>query len=139
MTGLWVHVEGDPDHAILVLCLDGRDTVCDARADRMPENPEVEPFDREKWLSSPERRLRMVRDLAARHPLEGLPLDKVTELLGPPDGQSVYRDSPWELRVPCSLGLLNWDVFFYWPTKAYPRRTYGGRVERIGDWAYVHE
>lgn len=45
----------------------------------------------------------------------------------------------WELRVPCSSGILNWDVFIYWPGKNYPRYGWGGCVERIGDWAYVNE
>lgn len=51
----------------------------------------------------------------------------------------VDKPSPWELRVPCGVGMLNWDVFFYWPTKKYPDYIYGGGVERMGDWAYVHE
>ena len=48
-------------------------------------------------------------------------------------------DSPWEISIPCSSGMLNWDVFFYWPSQKYPLQTYGGIVERIDDWAYVHE
>jgi hypothetical protein len=35
--------------------------------------------------------------------------------------------------------MLNWDVFFYWPTQDYPKTIYGGSTERIGQWAYVHE
>lgn len=49
------------------------------------------------------------------------------------------RYGPWELSVPCSIGLLNWDIFFYWPSKNYPDHTYGGYTKKIGDWAYVHE
>ncbi len=49
------------------------------------------------------------------------------------------RDAAWELRVHCGTGPLNWDSFFYWPTEQYPRHIYGGSVERIGNWAYVHE
>ncbi len=45
----------------------------------------------------------------------------------------------YELSVDCPSGLLNWDRFVYWPSKTYPDGLYGGRVERIGDWAYVHE
>lgn len=47
--------------------------------------------------------------------------------------------SLWELRVPCSVGMLNWDVFFYWPREKYPSHIYGGWVEAMGKWAYVHE
>lgn len=49
------------------------------------------------------------------------------------------KNSPWELSVPCSQGPFNWDVFFYWPTRKYPDEIYGGGVQPIGDWAYVHE
>lgn len=45
----------------------------------------------------------------------------------------------YELRVPCPSGVINWDVFFYWPEGNYPENIYGGYVERIEDWAYVHE
>lgn len=55
------------------------------------------------------------------------------------DGFRALRDSPWELRIDCSRGMLNWDVFFYWPTQRYPNHIYGGVVEGIADWAYVHE
>lgn len=45
----------------------------------------------------------------------------------------------WCLRLRCSRGFLNWDVFVYWPSEQYPTSMYGGRVERVGRWAYVHE
>ena len=45
----------------------------------------------------------------------------------------------WELSVPCSIGILNWDVFYYLPTEKYPEHDYGGSVEPINNWAYVHE
>jgi hypothetical protein len=48
-------------------------------------------------------------------------------------------DSPWQLGVDCSTGILNWDVFFYWPTHNYPTYIYGGYVQPVGEWAYVHE
>jgi hypothetical protein len=49
------------------------------------------------------------------------------------------KQAGWELRVPCSSDPLNWDVFFYWPTRRYPTFIYGGSVKRIGEWAYVDE
>ncbi len=49
------------------------------------------------------------------------------------------KEEAWELSVQCPQGILNWDVFFYWPSKKYPHEIYGGYTERIGDWAYVHE
>jgi len=50
-----------------------------------------------------------------------------------------YYTGGYEIKIDTSLGALNWDVFVYWPSKNYPDRMYGGEVQRIGDWAYVHE
>lgn len=59
------------------------------------------------------------------------------------DDPEYYRDywleNPWVLRVNTSLGMLNWDMFLYLPRQNYPERGFGGRLERVGDWAYVHE
>jgi hypothetical protein len=45
----------------------------------------------------------------------------------------------YELRLRTPSGGIDFDCFVYWPERKYPQRMYGGRVERIGDWAYVHE
>ena len=45
----------------------------------------------------------------------------------------------WELSVPCSVGFLNWDIFYYLPTEKYPEHDYGGFIQPIKNWAYVHE
>lgn len=50
-----------------------------------------------------------------------------------------YSENPWALFVPTTSGGLNWDIFLYLPRQNYPREGYGGTLERIGDWAYVHE
>ena len=42
----------------------------------------------------------------------------------------------YHLYVNTPLGGLNWDIFFYWPSKNYPE---GNDIQRIGDWAYLHE
>jgi len=44
----------------------------------------------------------------------------------------------YELRVNL-YRLLQFDSLVYWPEGNYPDAIYGGGVERIGDWAYVHE
>ena len=56
-------------------------------------------------------------------------------VVGQPDG---YEGNPWVLTVtpPCAAGF---DVFLYFPRQNYPDRGYSGALERIGDWAYVHE
>lgn len=51
----------------------------------------------------------------------------------------LHSEEGYELAVECSTGILNWDRFVYWPSRGYPSSMYGGWVERIGDWAYVHE
>lgn len=34
---------------------------------------------------------------------------------------------------------INGDTFFYWPGGNYPDDTGAGNIERIRDWAYLHE
>jgi hypothetical protein len=53
--------------------------------------------------------------------------------------QEGERFGRYELSIECPSGLLNWDRFVYWPEGGYPGCMYGGWVERIGAWAYVHE
>jgi hypothetical protein len=137
MSGLWCYVQGDPSHAILALTLDQQRRVVDARVDRMPSDHEKIEFDPERWKNN-EGRIEMVRSLPQHTNLMGQGTNEVFATLGPPDGTSVLRDAPWELKVKCpsDMGL---DVFFYWPSGNYPGYIYGGDTEKIGDWAYVHE
>jgi hypothetical protein len=48
-------------------------------------------------------------------------------------------EQEWELTIRCTWGFVSFDTFFYWPSQDYPQQIYGGWVERIGTWAYVHE
>jgi hypothetical protein len=50
-----------------------------------------------------------------------------------------YQDNPWIIRVSTPSGFINFDQFMYFPLTNYPTQGYGGWLERIGDWAYVHE
>jgi hypothetical protein len=45
----------------------------------------------------------------------------------------------YDLYVDCPLLLLGFDTFHYWPSQDYPDQMWGGGVERIDGWAYVHE
>jgi hypothetical protein len=36
-------------------------------------------------------------------------------------------------------GGINFDSFLYLPLQNWPERGYGGVLQRIDDWAYVHE
>jgi hypothetical protein len=57
------------------------------------------------------------------------------------DGNRTLIDgnAEYELGIECPSGGLNWDRFFFWPDQDYPPFIYGGDIERIGNWAYVHE
>jgi hypothetical protein len=46
--------------------------------------------------------------------------------------------APWSLFV-LAGNFLNWDTFFYCPGQNYPADVGGNWVERMGDWAYMHE
>jgi hypothetical protein len=50
-----------------------------------------------------------------------------------------WNDNPWVLYVKTPLGGINWDMFMYFPNENYPGSGYGGTLERVGKWAYVHE
>ena len=50
-----------------------------------------------------------------------------------------FDGNPWVLVVLTPGGGINFDQFMYFPLQNYPARGYGGSLQRIGDWAYVHE
>jgi hypothetical protein len=43
-----------------------------------------------------------------------------------------FSGNPWILSVPCPIGMLNWDEFFYFPQQNYPTVGYGGHFRRLG-------
>jgi hypothetical protein len=129
--------EGDPDHAILVFTLDAGGRISGARLDRLPEDSEPQPFDPQRWQAGGER-VALALGLAESYRLDGMPRAVFESLLGPPDGGRALQGAPWELRINCPTGLLNHDIFLYWPTRDYPQRLYGGTTEAVGDWVYVH-
>lgn len=53
--------------------------------------------------------------------------------------REVQNSGGYEVSVDMSSGILNWDVFIYWPSKNYPSEMRGGQAQRIGDWVYVHD
>jgi hypothetical protein len=56
-------------------------------------------------------------------------------VVGQPDK---FDGNEWVLLAtpPCAAGF---DQFMYFPRQNYPRVGYGGGIERIGSWGYVHE
>lgn len=146
MAGPPLFPEGETGNAVLVFALDADGQFLDYALDRMPEEVEDIAFDPEMWRRR-ESRMAMVHSFLEENLREKTTFDEMTALLGEPDGSATPKNyilkleenSPWELRIRCPLGGINWDVFFYWPSEDYPDEIYGGVVERIGDWAYVHE
>jgi hypothetical protein len=50
-----------------------------------------------------------------------------------------YGENTWALSALVSRAMMNWDRFIYFPDRNYPESGFGGTLERVGDWAYVHE
>ena len=50
-----------------------------------------------------------------------------------------YDGNPWVIVIQTPSGGINWDLFMYFPLQNYPKRGYGGSLEKIKNWAYVHE
>lgn len=50
-----------------------------------------------------------------------------------------YDGNPWVITIFTPSGGINFDQFMYFPLTNYPKTGYGGWLERVGDWAYVHE
>lgn len=53
--------------------------------------------------------------------------------------EEMFDGNPWVLMVHTSTGPLNFDKFMYYPLQNYPPCRCGNRVERIRDWAYMHD
>jgi hypothetical protein len=131
--------DGDPKHAVLVIYLNSEKKVEYLDMDRMPKKLKNEAFDKIVWASNHAARAGMVNDLIEKRYLQEKNLEEAINLLGEPNGMRAEVPSEWELSVQCTSGGINFDVFFYWPTKKYPQYLYGGSTELIEDWAYVHE
>jgi hypothetical protein len=56
-----------------------------------------------------------------------------------PNVASANYGNDWILWVDTPVGAINWDIFLYLPNQHYPQLGYDGYLERVDDWAYVHE
>ncbi len=50
-----------------------------------------------------------------------------------------WEGNPWVLYSRTPLGVLNWDMLLYFPRQNYPKEGYGGWLQPVDGWAYVHE
>ena len=130
--------DGDQDHAIMILVLDSQGRIVNASIDRLPKDLDAIDFSPIKWKQNITR-MKMSLKLSDAYRLDGMPTKVFEDLLGAPDGVRDIESVPWELRINCSTGFLNRDVFFYWPIQKYPQKIYSGDVEAVADWAYVHD
>lgn len=55
------------------------------------------------------------------------------------EAQDEFPGKRWVLSVFTPGPGINFDQILYFPDQNYPETGFGGSLERIGDWAYVHE
>ena len=67
---------------------------------------------------------------------DGLP---PLELITGDRARQQYRGNEWVLVASVPQGFINFDQFMYFPNGDYPDHGYGGSIERVAGWAYVHE
>lgn len=95
-------------------------------------------FFEEKYGRPPALLNELVPEFLAAVPGTGIGASPIYEYSVVTD-TSLYEGNPWILKVNTSSGIMNWDTFLYFPKQNYPLGGYGGALERIEDWAYVHE
>lgn len=54
------------------------------------------------------------------------------------DDKEWYGNS-WVVYIETPRNPFNWDKFIFFPNQNYPKRGFGGYLEKIENWAYVHE
>jgi hypothetical protein len=50
-----------------------------------------------------------------------------------------YDGNPWVLLATPPCHPMGFDALMYFPVQNYPAQGYGGALERVSTWAYVHE
>ena len=91
-----------------------------------------------KYGKPPEQLEQLVPDFLSAVPNTGIGAYPTYEYTTIAD-KAVYEGNPWILKVQTPSGGINWDMFMYFPKQNYPKTGYGGMLEPIEDWAYVHE
>lgn len=83
----------------------------------------------------PQELTELVPDYLSHMPQKLPPL----EIVADEAALAEYGDNSWALNALVSRAMMNWDRFIYVPDGKYPASGFGGTLERVGDWAYVHE
>jgi hypothetical protein len=89
-----------------------------------------------KYEKPPENLRQLAPEFIAEVPGTGIGAYPEYEYAAAPPGD-IYEGNPWVLRVD-TLSNSGFDQFMYWPKHNYPR-SFGGSVEPVEDWAYIHE
>jgi hypothetical protein len=59
-------------------------------------------------------------------------------LKAPETSRKYHGQERWLIKTRAGWGL-GFDYLFYYPDQNYPENNSAGRVERVADWAYLHE
>lgn len=85
----------------------------------------------------------LVPEYLAEIPSTGLAGHPEFDYFPPKDPRILETDGNMEARyqllVQTPIGPMNADMFFYWPDGDYTDILYANGIEKIGDWAYLHE
>jgi hypothetical protein len=79
----------------------------------------------------------LIPEFLAAVPTTGMHAYPQYEYLVPADGER--SGNPWVLSVSTPSGFLNFDRFVYYPLQNYPQDVDGNPLERVSEWAYLHE
>ncbi|MGH9892892.1 MAG: hypothetical protein ACREA0_13060, partial [bacterium] len=71
--------------------------------------------------------------------LSAYPMYPMFEYVVGEEAKGHYHGNDWALYVNTPSGGINFDIFLFLPNGRYPDRGFGGWLEPIGEWAYVHE
>lgn len=83
----------------------------------------------------PEELSELIPDYLSHIPRKLPPIEIVTD----ERALAEYGENSWALTALVSRAMMNWDRFIYVPGGNYPVNGFGGTLERVGAWAYVHE
>jgi len=81
----------------------------------------------------------LVPDYLPRVPATGMMAYPAYNYHVGPECDERFMGNAWAVSVFTPLGGINFDQMLYFPQQNYPAQGYGGSLERIHDWAYVHE
>ena len=98
----------------------------------------IKKYERDQGMP-PERLADLVPDYLSVLPYTGMRACSEYQYETGPDTREGFNENPWVLRISPPVFGVGFDLVLYFPNQNYPEHGYGGSLERVGDWAYVHE